>query len=351
MSEKLRCAVIGAGAIGLEHLHSLISCPRAATVAIAESHPQRAREASERFKIPRSYTDFRELLEQPDVDAITIATPNYLHAPIAIEALKARKHVLLEKPLATNLKDGLKIAETAKKMKRTVMVAHNYRFHRQTQLAKMMIERGDLGEVYHARCFWLRRNGIPRIGSWFTQKQFSGGGCTCDLGVHLLDTCLHLLKDFEVSSVTGQTHSKFGGRGMAELDWGKSEVDPKRPFDVEDFSVALLKLKSGKTVVMESGWAGFPATDGREVGIDLMGTNAGLSLYPAKLLRNCPDGFETVHLHAPKIPYSEDRIHHFVSCVLDGKKPLVPLEESVKVQEILDAIYLSASTGKEIRLK
>src|SRR5438445_9260698 len=179
MADKLRCAVIGAGAIGLEHLQSLISCPRAAAVAIAENHPLRAREASERFKIPRSYADFRELLEQfaeirelleqPDIDAVTIALPNHLHAPVAVAALEARKHVLLEKPMATNAKEAAKILNAAKKMKRTVMVAQNFRFNRHTQMAKMLIERGDLGEIYHARCFWLRRGGIPRIGSWFTQ--------------------------------------------------------------------------------------------------------------------------------------------------------------------------------------
>ena len=98
-------------------------------------------------------------------------------------------------------------------------------------------------------------------------------------------------------------------------------------------------------------WAGFAATDGREHGLDLMGTNAGLSLYPARLLRNCPDGSETVHLNSAKIPYSEDVVHHFVSCVLDGKKPLVTLEESFRVQQILDAIYLSSTTGKEVKLK
>src|SRR3989442_23645 len=190
MSDKLRCAVIGVGAIGLEHLHSLLCCPRAAAVAIAENHPQRARDASERFKIPRSYVDFRELLEQPDIDAVTIAVPNHLHAAMAIEALKARKHVLLEKPLATNTKDALKVVDTAKKMKRTLMVAQTYRFNRHTQLAKMLIERGDLGEIYHARCFWLRRNGIPRIGSWFTQKQFAGGGCAIALMVSRLSSLM-----------------------------------------------------------------------------------------------------------------------------------------------------------------
>ncbi len=351
MADKLRCAVIGAGAIGLEHLQSLISCPRAAAVAIAENHPLRAREASERFKIPRSYADFRELLEQPDIDAVTIALPNHLHAPVAVAALEARKHVLLEKPMATNVKEAAKILNAAKKMKRMVMVAQNFRFNRHTQMAKLLIERGDLGEIYHARCFWLRRGGIPRIGSWFTQKRFAGGGCTYDIGVHLLDACLHLLHDFEAASVSAQTHAKFGPRGLGETDWGKSEIDPRKPFDVDDYSVALLKMKSGRSVALEAGWAAFVAPDAREYGIDLLGANAGLSLYPARLIRNSPDGFETIQLNGVKVPHSEDRVHHFVSCVLDGKKPLVPPEESLKIQELLGAIYLSSSTGKEVRLK
>ena len=272
MSDKLRCAVIGTGGIGIDHLNSLHAFPRAVAVAIAENHPTRAREASERFKIPRSYSDYHELLEQPDIDAVTIALPNHLHAPVAIKALRARKHVLIEKPMAMNAKEAAKIIDVAKQMRRTVMVAQNFRFHRHTQMAKALIERGDLGEIYHARGFWLRRAGIPRIGSWFTQKKFAGGGSMSDLGVHLIDACLHLLKDFEVVSVAAQTHAKFGPRTLGEMDWGRSEIDIKRTFDVDDFAVALLRLKSGKSVVIEAAWASFAPTDGREYGIDLCGT-------------------------------------------------------------------------------
>src|SRR5437660_6959687 len=118
MADRLRCAVIGTGGIGLDHLISLASCPRAASVAIAESHPQQAKEASERFRISRSYSDYRELLDQPDIDAVVVAVPNHLHAWVWIEAMEARKHVLLEKPMATNAKDALKIVEAAKRMKR-----------------------------------------------------------------------------------------------------------------------------------------------------------------------------------------------------------------------------------------
>jgi len=350
MSATLRCAVIGTGAIGLDHLNSFLHCRRATVAAIAESSPVRAKEASDRFKISRSYADYRELLEQPDIDAVTIALPNYLHAPVAIDALKARKHVLVEKPMAMNAAEAARIIDTAKKTRRTLMVGQNFRFDRQTQVARQIIQRGDLGEIYHARAFWLRRSGIPRTGSWFTQKKLAGGGCTVDLGVHMLDVSLHLLDDFEVTRVSAQTFAKFGPRGLGEFEWGRSEIDPKRPFDVEDYSIALLRFKSGKTVALETSWAANQPGDAREYGIDLLGTNGGLSLYPARLCRSGPGGYETIQLAAPKLMHFEDRMQHFVNCVLDGKKPLVPVEESLRLQEILDAIYESAALGKEVKI-
>lgn len=350
MPEKVRCAVIGAGGIGLEHLQKLSSCPQATVVALAESNVDRARLAADKFKISRSYAHYQDLLDQPDIDAVIVALPNYLHAPVASEALQARKHVLLEKPIALNAKEAAKIIATAKKLKRILMVNHQFRFQRHTQIAKQAIERGELGEIYHARCFWLRRSGIPRIGSWFTQKQFAGGGCALDLGVHMLDVCLHLLGDFKISSVSGQNFAKFGPRGAGEGDWGKSEIDAKRPFEVEDYSVALLRCPNGRTIHFEVGWAGHHPSGWREYGIELLGTTAGLSLYPARLFRNGPNGYETIELSSPKVPHSEEPTHHFVQCIVDGKKPLVAMEESLEVQQILDAIYTSANHGKEVRL-
>ena len=350
MADKLRCGVIGAGSTGLDHLHSLATCHRAAAVALAETNAQRAREACGRNHVPRSYADYRELLDQPDLDAVTIALPNHLHAPVAIEALKARKHVLLEKPMALNAKEAAKINDTAKAMKRVVMVAQNLRFHRHTQTARAVIDRGDLGEIYHIHAFSLRRHGIPRIGSWFTQKRFAGGGCLSDQGTPLLDTCFHLLKEFDVAAVTAQTHAKFGPRGLGEMDRGRSEIDSRKPFDVEDYGAAMLRLKSGRSISLEVGWASFHTDERRESGLDLLGTNAGLSLWPARLLRHNVEGDDTLHFAPFKPSQNEDCVHHFVSCVLDGRKPLVMPEESLKVQRVLDALYASARTGKEVRL-
>jgi predicted dehydrogenase len=350
MREKLRCAVIGAGAIGIEHLSSLLLCPRAATVAIAETNPTRLREATERFHVPRGYSNYKELLEQPDIDAVMIALPNYLHAPVAIDALEARKHVLIEKPMATNAKEAAKIVAAAQKSRRTVMVAKNFRFDRHTNSARLAIQRGDLGEIYSARAFWNRHAGIPRIGSWFTQKKLSGGGCLADSGALLLDVLFHLLNDFDVLAVNATTHAKFGPRGRGEGTWGKSEIDPKRTFDVEDHGAAFIRMKKGYTILLETSWAGFHPGDPRECGVDLLGTEAGMSLFPAKLLKPGLHGFETVHFYNAKNGAPEDRLHHFVNSIVEGKKPIVPIEESFKVQQILDALYLSAETRREVRL-
>jgi predicted dehydrogenase len=351
MADKLRCAVIGTGGAGQDHLLSLASCHRAAAVAVAECHPQRAREAAARHHIARSYVDYHEVLEQPDIDAVTVATPTHLHAAIAIEALKARKHVYLEAPMALNAKEATKVVETAKAMKRVLMVAHPWRFQRHTQLARALIERGDAGEVYHARGFWMKRSGIPRIGSWYTQKQFSGGGCLADLGAPLLDTALYLMKEQDVVSVSAQIHARFGPRHLGEGDVGRSEADPRKPFDVEDAATALIRLKSGRSIVLETAWACFQAPEAPQRGLELFGSSAGLCLFPLRHIRHTIDGDEVIHHVNGKPAHAEDCLHYFVTCVLDGKKSQLPAEESLRLRQVMDALYASATSGKEVLIR
>ena len=159
-------------------------------------------------------------------------SPNYLHARVALDALRAGKHVMLDKPMATNARDGAKLVAEAKKRGLLFMVGQNLRFTPEVQTAKHILEKGTLGDVYHARTSWNRRAGIPRIGSWFTQKRYAGGGCTYDIGVHALDRCLYLMGEFDAAAVSGQTFAKFGPRGLGNGDWGKSEIDRNARFDV-----------------------------------------------------------------------------------------------------------------------
>lgn len=346
---QFNVAVIGAGAIGVDHIASFQQHPAARVALLAEVSAERGREAQSRFNIPELVSDYKVALARDDIDVVSIALPNYLHAAVALDALKAGKHVMVDKPMATNARDAAKLVTEARRRGLLLMVGQNMRFVPEVQTAKALVESGALGEVYHAKTSWCRRAGIPRIGSWFTQTRFAGGGSTYDIGVHALDRCLYLMGEFEAVAVSGMTYSKFGTRGKGSGTWGKSEIAPGRPFDVDDLSVALIKLKSGRTVLLETSWAAHqPERDINST--QLFGTEAGLTFPPLTLHRETRTGYssELVNLLAPKV--ATNRMVHFIDCLLGKAKPYVLPQQSLGIQRILDAIYRSAKTGREVRL-
>lgn len=349
-STPLSVAVIGAGAIGLDHIRSFKLHPSARVVALAEVSPERGREAADTHGIPELVTDYRLLLARDDIDIVSIALPNHLHAAVALEALRAGKHVMLDKPMATNARDAARLVAEATKRKVRLMVGQNMRFSPEVQTARKLITDGKLGEVYHAKTAWTRRSGIPRIGSWFTQKRFAGGGCTYDIGVHALDRALFLMGEFDAAAVSGQTYAKLGPLGRGDGKWGKSEIDPNATFDVDDLSIALIKLKSGRTVLLEASWAAhLPQHD--FFTSQILGTDAGLLLNPLRLVRPGPSGYITEETAATAVLVNENRMVHFVDVVLGKAQPYVTPEQSLAVQKILDAIYASAASGREVRLR
>jgi len=343
-------AVFGAGAIGLDHLGAFQQHPAANVAAIADNHASRGAEAAKLFDVPLVATDYRELLARDDIDVVSIALPNYLHFPVALDALKAGKHVMLEKPMATNARDAARLIAEAKKRRVLLMVGQNLRFSPDVQTLKQLVLKGVLGDVYHAKTAWTRRGGIPRIGSWFTQTKFAGGGCTYDIGVHALDRCLFLMGEFEAAAVSGQTYAKFGGRGLGEGAWGRGEIDPAKPFDVEDMSIALIKLKSGRTILLESSWAGHQASADFN-GTQLFGTEAGALIPNLQLYRKTEHGYAVESVTTTTTLTNPNRMAHFIDCLLGKAEPYVKLSESLAVQKILDAIYLSSRTGREVRIR
>lgn len=343
-------AVLGAGAIGLDHLGSFKQHPAVRLAAVADTSTGRARDAADMFNIPFVSADYREVVSRPEIDIVSIALPNYLHAPVALAALKAGKHVMLDKPMATNARDAAKLVAEAKKRRVLLMIGQNNRFTPDVQTLKQLVAKGVLGEVYHAKTAWTRRGGIPRIGSWFTQAKFAGGGSTYDIGVHALDRCLYLMGEFDAAAVSGQTYAKFGPRGLGEGSWGKSELDPTKPFDVEDMSVALIKLKSGRTVLLETSWAGHQALPDFN-GTQLYGTEAGALIPNLQLFRKTEHGYATESIATSTTLVNPNRMSHFVNVLLGQEEPYVKPEESLAVQKILDAIYQSARTGREVRIR
>lgn len=339
----------GGGGIGLNHLAGFQQSPHAKLLAIAETSEARGQDACKRFGVPDCHKDYRALLRRKDIEVVSIALPNYLHARVAIEALNAGKHVMLDKPMATCARDAAKIVAAAKRARRVFMVGQNMRFSPDAQRLKKVIEAGRLGKIYHGRAYWYRRSGIPRIGSWFTQKKYAGGGVCYDLGVHLLDLALHLMDNFDVASVSGAVSGHLGSKGIGDGGWGKSEIDPRRIFDVEDRAVALLKLRNRASLYLEVTWATFQESD-NGYGVELFGDKAAATWQPAKVHTMTADRATTEQLNDWKLPYSGERIVHFMECVALGKKPLVKPSQSLQVQRVLDGIYESSRTGREVRL-
>jgi predicted dehydrogenase len=345
--QHFNVAVIGAGAIGLNHIQSFQAHPAATVVALAEVSPERGQEAATKFGIPTLTTDYHELLKRSDIDVVSIALPNYLHAPVALDALRAGKNVMIDKPIATNAGDAAKVVDEAVKQGTLLMVGQNARTAAEVQTAKQLVLKGALGEVYHARTAILRHAGIPRIGSWFTQTKYAGGGSVYDIGVHALDRALFLMGEFEAASVSGKTYAEFGPRGLGDGTWGNGEIDPAKPFDVVVLAVALIKLKSGRTVLLEASWAGFVDETNNT---QLFGTEAGLNLSPLQLVHDSAKGYVKEPIELLPNLVDPNRMAHFIDVLLGKSEAFIKPTESLALQRILDAIYESSRTGHEVRL-
>ena len=185
MARKLRYGLIGCGGCGEnKHLVSYKRYPEEIELAaVFDADAAKAKAVAERHKVSKVYGSYEELLEDSSIDIVSVVTPNVLHAPITIAALKAGKHVHVEKPISMSAREAQAIVDAKNKARRKVMVALNNRFTETSRYAKLYVDEGHLGEIYHARCGWRRRVGCCTFGTWFADKKLSGGGPLIDLGV------------------------------------------------------------------------------------------------------------------------------------------------------------------------
>ena len=170
---KLKVALIGNGGICRGcHIDNYYEDERVEVVAFCDIIEERAIELRDKYYPDAAvYTDYKELLKDESIDAVDICTPNYLHSIIAVDAFKAGKHVLCEKPDAVDVTEVLKMKNAADEAGKVLMVIRNNRFATASQYAKKYIEDGKMGEIYCGRCGWQRRRGIPGKGGWFTTKE------------------------------------------------------------------------------------------------------------------------------------------------------------------------------------
>lgn len=351
MSQKLRFGVLGAGQISRSAGPEINSHPSARVVAVSDPDPGRRAALAALLGGVKSYADSGALLDDAELDAVYIATPNAHHAPLALAALAAGKHVLIEKPFALSALEAEAIIQRAESVGRLVSVGMNQRFLPDAQRVASLAQSGALGAVYQAKAFWFRRAGIPKLGSWFCSKALAGGGALLDIGVHLLDLALFTLGRFDPVTVSGQVYSTFGPRGVGEGSWGLSEREHPS-FDVDDAATALLRFADGATLTLDVSWARHQH-EVDAMNVLLYGSDAGAGCYPGELYRlgREPGVYETVPLPETPLRFPhESRFHNFIAAILGRESLCVPPEQALAVTRILDAIYESSRLGREVVL-
>jgi predicted dehydrogenase len=349
--KKIRVGIIGTGGIAnAAHIPGYLALKdKGVEIAgLCDINPEALKSTLKKFPMDvPTYSSYAKMLRDKSIDAVSVCTPNNAHLPATVASLKAGKHVLCEKPIARKLAEAKVMAAAAKKYRRKLMIGQNNRWHAAQQAVKRAVDAGYLGDIYYARAQCLRRREVPGWGN-FISKEIQGGGPMVDIGVHILDLCLYMMDFPKPVSVSGCAYTKFGNRkGVIGL-WG--QWDPKK-YTVEDFSAGFVRFADGATLTIEASFAANiekPVFNGW-----LLGTKGGADIATGKLFTEdagtiwdrTPYGLKgDVQTHAREIEL-------FIEAIRENKPVPVPAEQACITQSIIDAIYESAETGREVRIK
>jgi predicted dehydrogenase len=352
--EQVRVGVIGCG-IGIVHLEGYELDPRARIMALAGLDEDRCSMLVQRFHVPQRYRDYRDLLANPDIDAVSVCVPNHLHAEVAIAALRAGKHVLVEKPLARTVEEGEEILRVAREEGKIVGIAFNKRGRGDLEYVGELARSGHFGNIYYVKAYWLRRSGIPGLGSWFTNKALSGGGPLIDLGVHVMDLALWMLGNPELATVSASTFSKLGPQGKGNWPKGRFQQVDGGEYGVEDLATAFMRTTNGASIQLEASWAAF-SKETDEFGIELMGDRGGARVHIKDYAKVGDVGLFTdlngamVDV-APRLYEQHEHgrvIQKFLNSITTGV-PMSPSgEEGLELVKVIDWIYRSAEEQREL---
>ncbi len=351
MSKALRVAVIGAGTISKRHLDAYKVTPGVTLAAVCDLNEARARELAEEYGAEKACADYHEVLNDPTIEAVSIVTPTFTHGKIVKEALAAGKHVLCEKPPALTYEEALQNEEAAKKAGKVLMYGFVVRFMPNSRFIKEYIDAGRLGEIYYAET--SRMANSADIGGWFRDKTKSGGGMLMDAAIHQLDLLLWFMGYPKVKSVKGFTSDvnkdlperlRGYGSGYASAD------NTPIPRTIESFATGYITFEDGKNLVIKA--AHIANTPNPGTRFELLGDKGGISSEDDKLKFLTIDASDYFANFQPviyeKSKHFEDEIRHFVDCCHGDAQCIPNASQGSQIIRILNAIYESAETGREI---
>jgi predicted dehydrogenase len=311
-----RVALFGTGWIQDFHARGVLAHPKGELVAVANWRIESAQTIAARYGIPRATTDWESVVADPDVDALVVATPNALHAPQAIAALRAGKHVLVEKPMSTTVAEADDMIAAAEEGAAVLMVAHCWRFRDEVIAMRDRIAAGDLGEVVKTRGYGMHAGWGP--SGWFTDRSLSGGGALVDMGVHAIDTARFLLGDPEPERVCAAIGTRYAaGR-----------------YDVDDDGILLITWSNGTNSVVESGWWQ-PHLEGLEADTEVFGTVGYDRIWP-------PEEPSPEYEHCTQPMYTT-QMREFLDAIDEGRQPSPSGRDGRIVMQVVEDAYRSGA--------
>lgn len=348
--KKLRVAFIGAGGIAGTHMRCYAEMADVEMAAMADVSRTAMEKWAKQYGIPDSFTDYNLMLRKVRPDAVSVCTPNGLHAPATIAALRAGAHVIVEKPMAMNAKEAEAMIRAAKQARRKLVIGFQQRFDPKAQFIRRAVEDGALGRVLFGRVQALRRRGIPNWGV-FGRKELQGGGPLIDIGVHVLEVTHYVMGSPRPVLASGAAWTYLGNR--------KSDVVCQWPnwdyktYTVEDLAVGQIRFENGAVIHIESSFAAHIQEN--VWNFQLMGEKGGATWDPPVLARD-QSGYmvNTSPGWLPKADFGGifgAKMRNFVEHVLYDAPTLAPAEHGLMVQKMLDALYASAEQGREVKIR
>lgn len=345
---KLRIGLIGTGGIAeTRHIPAFSKMKdRVALEAVHDINLERSQEIAAKFNIPKVCESYHEMLGE--VDAIVICTPNKFHAEISVAALHAGVHVLCEKPMALSAAECEAMTDAAKRSGKVLAIGYHYRFMKEAQAAKKVVEAGEIGNPLVVRVQALRRRKVPGWGV-FTNKDLQGGGSLIDYGCHLLDLAMWLMEDAEPVEVMGSAYNALSKIPNQVNQWGDFD---HQTFDVDDHVTGYIKFSNGASLLLETSWSNNIKEDVLE-NVSISGDKGGLEVFPFSL--NYAKHGMLFNSEAAWLPGEEDpgilQAVNFVDACLGKADLIVKPEQAAKVSQIIEAIYESSQTGSSVKMK
>ncbi|MGE7823425.1 Gfo/Idh/MocA family protein [Paenibacillus sp. NPDC093718] len=351
--KSINVGVIGTGSISAMHLQSYQKHANANLLAVCDLNEERAQRAAEKYGATKVYTDYNELLADPEIDAVSICTWNNTHAEISIAALYAGKHVLVEKPLCRTVEEALQVQEAVKSSGKMLQVGFVRRYDPNAQMLREFADKGEFGEIYFAKASSIRRLGNP--GGWFSDIERSGGGPLIDIGVHVIDLCWYMMGRPKPVSVSANTYRKLGNRSnVRNLSFYKAADYDAEKNTVEDMANAMIRFENGASLLVDVSFTLHSKENLQSV--KLYGDKGGFEIDPeVSIVTEKHDTIINIQPQTDNKGFDFDaafqsEVNHFISCIENGTTPLSPVEDGVEIMKILCGIYESAEKGAEVLL-